>query len=412
MNLTRLLSAALVLVTGVVTDLAGQTGLTMQDAERRFSANSLEMRAARSRLRSGLGDARQLPAISNPTFTFTNEDLGDYSERYFNLNQPIDFLWERGARSDGSAARTTAAGAAFAADSSFAILGLRRTHIEAWHRRRVAEAMSQGIEILDGVLEDVTERVAEGDLAPFDLRRMRIAQADLGRRLSLTEVELADAERRLGALIAGDGSIPRTRAEPPPALPTLPDIDATAMALQRRPELAEAEAQARIRDAESRITARSWLSGTSITGGWKQQSDDRDGLFLGVHVPVPIFDRRSAATDAATARTAQAESAVDRTHALVARDAALAAARLSATIDQVAGVQTAGSTEAEALLTAARVAYAEGELSVAEFVDAAEAYLQALLLEADVSRDVWLAFVEFEYAVGGFPEPNGTGGAR
>jgi len=133
--------------------------LSLEEAVTLFVSRSPELRSARSALRSGLADARQGRAARNPTFSLTNEDLGQYSERYFNLNQPIEHLWERGARGRRADAGSGVARAAFAADSAGAVLELRRTFVDAWYGARVVTALEEADAVVVEVLGDVVERV-------------------------------------------------------------------------------------------------------------------------------------------------------------------------------------------------------------------------------------------------------------
>lgn len=387
--------------------------LTLEEAVHRFAQSSPELRAARSRLRSALAEARQSRAAANPTFTFTNEDLGGYSERYFNLNQPVDFLWGGGVRGRRADANTEVAGATFQADSAAAVLDLKHAYVDAWYQAGVVDALADAHGAVSEAVEDATARVAEGDLAVYDLRRLRVGRSSLARRLQIASVELADAERRLGALVAGDGSLPRVRAEADEPVPAVPQVrTAVDVALARRPELVRARSAAAALDAQIGLARRSRFAGTSVTGGFKQQSNGQDGLFLGLHVPLPFVDRRGGAIDAAFAEAERAEAVVDLLRISIAREAALAEARLASALAQRDLIGDGGSAEGDELLSSARVAYAEGEVGVVELVDAADAFLEARLLDVEVERGVWIARIELEHVIGGFPGGNTTGAER
>ncbi len=210
-------------------------------------------------------------------------------------------------------------------------------------------------------------------------------------------------------MITGNASVPRVRAEDPGPAGDASELAAVEVALARRAEIERARSTADALEAEVSLARRSWLSGTSVTGGFKDQSDGRNGLFLGLHLPLPLLDRRAAATDAALARAERAGTEVTVLRSRVAREAALAQARLESALSQ-RELMEGGVSEADELLSSARVAYAEGEVGVVEFVDAADAFLEARILDADVSRGVWMARFELEHAIGGFPEgePNGA----
>ena len=154
------------------------------------------------------------------------------------------------------------------------------------------------------------------------------------------------------------------------------------------------------------------LAGTAVIGGFKQQSDGRSGLFLGVQLPIPVLDRRSGAVDAATAEVERSESELDLLRLVVAREASLADSRLAGARRQQALLGDSGVEQAEQLLSIARVAYDEGEVGIVELVDAADAFLEARLLDSSVRAELWIAFHELEYAIGGFPREAETGAER
>lgn len=394
---------------------AGQqipASLSLDEAVARFVETSPELRAARSRLRAQVAETRQSRAAANPTFTFTNEDVGAYSERYFNVNQPVDFLWAGGPRSERADARAEAARAAFRADSAQAVFALKTTFLDAWQGGEEVEAFREALTVVGEVVEDAAERVDAGDLAVYDLRRLTVGRAMLERQLRAAELELADAERRLGALVVVDGSLPRVRAEAPGLPGETPGLDPSEAALAGSPELARAHSVARALEAEVSLARRSWLSGTSLTGGFKDQSDGRSGLYLGVHVPLPLLDRKGAAVDAARAGAERGRAEIDAVRLRIAREAALAGARLQAALEQRTAADEDRLVGANELLVTARVAYAEGEAGVVEFVDAAEAFLEARSLDVQVTRAIWDARFELEHVMGGFPDGSPTGAER
>jgi cobalt-zinc-cadmium efflux system outer membrane protein len=70
-----------------------------------------------------------------------------------------------------------------------------------------------------------------------------------------------------------------------------------------------------------------------------------------------------------------------------------------------------GLDEAARLVEIARVAYEEGEIGIVELLDAADAYLDARLMNGAVHAEGWLAHFELQRAVGGMPTSR-SGGNR
>ena len=397
--------------------------LSLQEALQLFGQNSPELRMARSRLRSTLGSALQGRALPNPIASITNEDLGPYSERYFNLTQRVDFVWEGGSRSRRAEARASEARARLHVDSARLALELKRAFVAAWQQGRVVSALNEVDGVVSDVLDDAGARFAEGDLAGYDLRRLRVARASVGRRLLRADVALAAAERRLGSMVSGDATLSRVRpavamasgaVRPAASVPLdlISDRVAVDRALARRPELAAARSAADALDAEASLARTSLMAGTAVTGGFKQQSDGRSGLFLGVQLPIPVLDRRAGAVDAAAAEVDRAESELDLLRLVVAREASLANARLAGAERQRALLGDSGIEQAAELLSIARIAYEEGEMGIVELVDAADAFLEARLLDISVTEELMHAIHELEHALGGFSPETDNGAER
>ena len=421
MNTSLIMRAAAVVMAVAAAPGGAQeavVSLSLQESLERFARNSPELGLARSRLRAALGNARQGRAIPNPTASITNEDLGQSSERYFNLSQRVDFFWEGGSRGRRAEARVSEARAAFQVDSARMALDLKRAFVDAWRQARVLSALGEVDGVVAEVLDDARIRFELGDLAGYDLRRLRLARASVGRRLMRADVALAEAERRLGSLVVADVSLPRIRPEGGSLEAGVVRServdfgDAVDRALALRPELAAARSATEALSAEATLARTSMLAGSAVTGGFKQQSDGRSGLFLGVQLPIPLLDRRGGAVDAAQAEVDGSESRLDLLRLVVAREAALADSRLRGAQRQQALLGDSGVAEAAELLSTARVAYDEGEVGIVELVDAADAFLEARLLDSSVRAELWIAFHELEHAIGGFPREGETGVER
>ena len=249
MNTSSIICTAALVVAFSAAPLCAQeqsVSLSLEQALELSGRNSPELRIARSRLRAALGHARQGRAFPNPTASVTNEDLGPYSERYFNLSQRVDFVWEGGSRRRRAEARASEARAAFQVDSARIELDVKRAYVDAWRQARVVLALNEVDGVVAEVLDHARIRFAEGDLAGYDLRRLRVERASVGRRLIRADVALASAERRLGSLVSDDASVPRVQPGAAmldaAALPfeLVADLAAIDRALARRPELAAA----------------------------------------------------------------------------------------------------------------------------------------------------------------------------
>jgi len=378
--------------------------VSLEEALALFGRNSPELQLARSRLRRALGTARQGRAVPNPTLSATHEALGDYSESYLNLTQRMDFLWEAGVRSGRAEALRSGARARFVADSALLALELKRVYLAAWRHRDALEALLQANEVVAEILAAAGARFEEGELAGYDLRRLRLERVRLGQRIASVELAVGDAERHLAALLDPSLESRRVRAE------TIgsggpewdPAGDHVTRALGSRSEMVEAMELVSAMRAEAGLTRKSLLTGTRITGGLKRQSDGLDGIFVGLEVPLPLSDRRAGAKDAVASAVAEAELQVELLSRAITREVTLAAARLESTERQLDLLGPNAVGAAQELLAIGRLSYAEGELTIVELLDATEVFIEARLLDSQIRGDLWKAFFELDHAVGGY----------
>jgi cobalt-zinc-cadmium efflux system outer membrane protein len=261
------------------------------------------------------------------------------------------------------------------------------------------------------LLASAEARFSEGDLAGYDLRRLRFETLQFGRRTALAELDLEEAERRLGSLLVDSDGSRRFSVEDL----VITEIggrlegDLLARALANRPEIRSAESFVDALEAAAGLARSSVLRGTSVTGGLKRQADGSEGVFLGLALPLPFADRRKGAVDAAQAEVLAAESEVDLLRRSIAQQVSLASARLQIAQRQQELLGPTGGEEAQELLAIARLSFAEGEMRAVDVLDATRAFVEAQLMESQVQGGLWKAYFELEQAVGGFSNETDNG---
>jgi cobalt-zinc-cadmium efflux system outer membrane protein len=138
----------------------------------------------------------------------------------------------------------------------------------------------------------------------------------------------------------------------------------------------------------------------SVTAGYKRQSNGFEGAFLGVGIPLPFFDRNRGAAEAESARlqTAQTQQVLARREIRNEVRRAYAAYRSTRRQSQLLNdelLRGAGD-----LLRIAQTSYDEGEMSLVELLDAADAYRDARLTTVDLRADLWTRYFALLRAMG------------
>lgn len=148
----------------------------------------------------------------------------------------------------------------------------------------------------------------------------------------------------------------------------------------------------------------------TLIAGFKRQSDDLNGAFLGLSFPIPAFDRNAGAIEGASAGSRWAAERLTLTRSKVRAEVEIALSRYRA-FRAIAASGTLGAGESPMeLLDIALLAYAEGEAGLLDLLDAAEAVREAVVADVRLRADVWIAYYDLERALGGIapevPQPN------
>lgn len=416
---TTTLATLAILLAGAVPAAAQQPrGITLAEAMQLFARNNLELRVARAEAAEAAALARQAAAYPNPALTATHEPLSDgdraYSETYLNVSQRLEWPGTRESRRTAADRTAAAAAARFAADSARLAFEVKHAYTGAALTGRVQHVLARVAEVFREGERSAEERYGEGDISLYDRRRFRVERARYETRLADAVLEAAAARRQLALLVAPDAEA--LELEPADSLAGLPPAiepaGALETALARRRELAAAEAALASARAASAVARGERIPDLTATGGYKTQSDGLSGVFLGLSLPVPIWDRRGGAVEAADARIAAAESRLALTRRRIENDVRRALDAYASLSRRAALLVDASAAEAADLLEIARVAYAEGEMELIQLLDAAEALMEAQIAEARLRADLWRGYYDVERAIGGFDGPTNGGNDR
>ena len=402
---------ALVVLAGPVCAQQAQR-VTLEEALALFARNNLELRLARAEAAEAVGLAQQSAAHPNPTLTASYEPLSNsaatYSESYFNLSQRLEWPAARAARKQAGAQTALSANARVAADSARLALEVKRAYVEAAHASGHVELLAHVTRVFREAEESASERFGEGDISRYELRRIRVERARYEGALAQAELHAAETRRSL-ALQVSPESESRELAPAAPLVGAPPALDeqrVTSGTLAERPELLAARAALEAARADAALARGERIPDVTTTGGYKRQSDGLSGAYLGLSLPVPIWDRRRGAVEAADARTSAAASRLALTRRQIENDVRSALDAYRSLMRRAALFDEMQSAAGEDLLEMAQVAYNEGEVELLDLLDAATASRDARVLEARLRADLWIGYFDLERAVGGFDRPS------
>lgn len=388
--------------------------LSLAEARALARAASPDIIAAREAVAVARGLEAQAAAYVNPTLAYATERTSGGGQtnrqRIAGVEQAVEIGGQRRARRDAARLRTQAAEASL--EGAEAIVDFEVARLYAGvvaAERRVALARTASAAFVEAARISET-RLAAGDISTYTDRRLRLEAA---RYAALqAEAELGSRSARLGlsSLISANlDSISATNAVLSDSVPaSANDLRREALhgyALNRRADLRALSLEADASAADARLTARERMPTPVLSAGFKSEEaagnpERMNGLVAGFSVPLPIWDRRRGAIQAAEAgarrRAAERESLRRR----IASEVMEAHASLAAAEEQIALLSPQLGERAAAALRSAQLAYAEGEITLLEWLDAVRAYHEAESVYASLVGETMIRRAALERSVG------------
>ena len=384
--------------------------VTLPEAIAAAERGSLDLRLARGAVDAARARVVTAGTRPNPTVALDREQLGGnggYHETVLSVGQALDLSGQRGARREAATREVAAAEVRLEAERA----RVRADVTRAYLRGAAAEARLRSLGEAGSLFQNAERagqaRFREGDISAYELQRLQVEAARYATLSAEAALELRQAARELALLLRPDSTAPTDDAVLP--ADTLGAVALRDASLGADAALARALRRAEVRAAEADLAAaraavdlrtRGRRPNPTVTAGLKEQAGGQAGVVIGVSVPLPLSDRNQGPIAEAQADLAQAETRVVLARRAAEAEVRRALERRTSLAERLA-LREGLLTRARALLASARVAYAEGEMSLLELLDAAETF-RTTREGADVLLAEYLTSVaDLERATGG-----------
>ena len=386
-------------------DARAQAPLTLEAARQRARAVSPTLMAARAAAEAATGRERQAGALTNPYFSYSREQVGgdaSASQDIAALEQPIEIGGQRSARVGAARLRRESAEARLQAAAVDVDLDVARAFVALWAADRRTALLQQAAQQFATATNVMNRRLAEGDVSGYAARRVRLEAARYAALAAAADLERQSARLRLAQLLQMPPDSIATPQIPTARTAQADSLLANAGLLNAEVRAADLEARAAVLDA--RLSRRERIPTPTLSAGYKRETTTADatlnGFVAGIGLTIPLWDNRVGAVQAADAearRLAAERDVVQQRITLQVHTAREAIRRLET---QLATLRAQLGAEAVAALRAAETAYAEGEITLAEWLDAVRAYQEAESSFTLVTAETLLQHAQLERLVG------------
>jgi outer membrane protein, heavy metal efflux system len=166
-----------------------------------------------------------------------------------------------------------------------------------------------------------------------------------------------------------------------PSSLTLPIDSLVTLALSARSELVAGQLDAQVAAAGIRAASAERIPALTLSGGYKDErlatGESLRGFVAGVSLPLPLWDRRGGAIDAARGEAGRRTAELERLRRQTVLEIEDAYATHQALSGQLVELRSQLGEEARKARRSAEAAYAEGEVSLLEWLDSVRAYQEA-----------------------------------
>jgi cobalt-zinc-cadmium efflux system outer membrane protein len=364
--------------------------LTLAEARAIARRTSPEVAAARHALESAEGEERQAGAFPNPRIGYGREQTSRDGETNWQnivtLDQPLEIGGRRGARRDTAKLLREAAQARLAATAARIDYEVARSYATAVAAERRAALADSAARAFGKAQRVSVARLAGGDVSGYQNRRIQLEAARYS-ALRLEALMVRDsAVRMLASLLGPNDSVaadgPFVLVDTLMPAPLGLGVDSfVAQALAGRPELQAAELESQAGLARVRLASAERIPTPVLSGGFKNErvagGETLNGFIAGASLELPVWDRRGGAVQAARADARRRAAEVEVLRRQTARDVRNAFEAEQALAEQLAALNAQLGGEATKARRAAEAAYAEGEITLLEWLDSVRAYQEA-----------------------------------
>ena len=363
-------------------------GLTLEQAREQAQRASPVLAAARAVIDAATARQRQAGAHPNPVFGYSREQTSgsgvSTSQDIAAIEQRVEIGGQAGARTAAARARADVARARLALATSELNEQVARVYADVIAADRKYALAAQAAEQFGKAVTVMNRRVSEGDVSGYQARRLRLEAA----RYAALAAEAARTRRetrlQLDQLVPGQGEVALAALAVLPRATNALELTSdsiVALALSKNAELQLAQNEVQVASADRSAVSRERIPTPALTAGYKGErpTDGRSlsGFVAGFSLQLPIWDRRSGALEAAAADIRRAEAKRDAVRLRIGRAAAIAWDAARRADEQVQTLRAQLGAEASAALHASETAYAEGEITLLEWLDTVRAYQEA-----------------------------------
>ncbi|MCF8242659.1 MAG: TolC family protein [Melioribacteraceae bacterium] len=399
MRLYRLLIVLLFILSVTI---VAQRKLTLDEAINLAHQNNIELHKQSAKVKTADTEIGQAARLPNPLISYEREDLNsgsvDYSEWIASGSLPLNFIWNRWSNINSKEEAYKVEELLYARVKSNITTQVRETYSALNNYTALSNNFDQFLDQLIDLVKSAEHRSEGGDISEYELQRILLEVNKIKSTVSEIKIQKTKYANNL-KLLTGIDTDSEITIEPPNIEfdVFMNKAELIGFALDNRKDL---EAVKRMTESEKSSLSYNKMKiipEMSFSAGYKEQTDNLSGTVLQFNVAVPLFERNQTGIE-------QAEIGLDLLNKKLTFTKEKVKSEVSESYQSYrinkSLYESGNVKQLENIFTTATYSYEQGEITLVDFIDGINAYVDGSILNTKLKTDLIQSYFRLENAVG------------
>lgn len=364
--------------------------------------NNINLQKQSAKIQNADAVLEESSRLPNPVFTYTREDLNsgstNYKEWIASGSIPLNFLWNRWSNVESKEKSLEAQKLLYEALKLNVAAHVRESYFAFNKYSDLSDRLNNTLTRLTELAESAKHRLNEGDISEYELQRILIEVNKI--KATALEIKLlkTKSENNL-KLLMGYNSSEKILTESSELNIDLDfsEEELVTNALKNRNDLKSLQMLIKSENLFLSHNQMKIIPDISLSAGYKKQTDDLKGNVFQIDFEVPLFNRNQTTIQ-------QSEIEVN----LLEKEAAFLNNKIKTEVSETyqsyivnkSLYKARSDVRLENIFNTAAYSYEQGEISLVEFIDGINAFIDGSILSSELEINLHKNYSQLEKAVG------------
>lgn len=381
---------------------SAQKKLTIDDVVRLAFGNNIELQKQSAQLDRAdveIGKSARLP---NPVFSYSREDLESgnlsYKEWIVSGTLPLNFLWNRWSRINSKEKAKEVEKLLYERLKMKTTADVRSEYYAALNYDYLSSEFERFLNHLDELTTSSNLRLEEGDISEYEYRRILLEVNKMKSIVGEVALKKNQYFNNLSLLtgLNNNEEIELIPVDFPLQIETTLE-QLTETAIENRKDLLAHKIMIESEESALSYNKMQIIPEMSFTAGYKDQVDNFSGTVFQFNVAVPLFERNQSGIEKSEIQLDLLNKESIFLKEKIKREVIEAYKRF---ISKKNVYEKSKENKLETIFTTALYSYEQGEITLVDFIDGMNAYVDGLILQTELKIDVYSSLFNLEEAVG------------